>query len=157
MSEKLDLEISRFVAAPRAKLWRAWSDPRLLEQWWCPKPWTTQVRAFEFKAGGVFHTVMRGPNGEGDEGEGEKPGIFLDVTPQERIIFTSCLTEGWRPNASWMPMTAIFTFADEGDGTRYVARCLHGDAATAKKHEDMGFFDGWGTCMTQLEELAQTL
>ena len=155
MSEKLDLEISRFVAAPRAKMWRAWSDPKLLAQWWCPKPWTTEVRGFEFRAGGVFQTIMRGPNGEG--GEDDAPGIFLEIVPQERIVFTSCLTTGWRPCTPWLPMTAIFTFADEGDGTRYVARCRHADADNAKKHEEMGFFDGWGTCMTQLEELAKAL
>jgi uncharacterized protein YndB with AHSA1/START domain len=45
---KLDLEIVRFIDAPRAKVWRAWSDPDIIKRWWCPKPWVTEVRAFEF-------------------------------------------------------------------------------------------------------------
>ena len=157
MSENLDLQISRYLAAPRAKLWRAWSDPKLLVQWWCPKPWTTELRGFEFRTGGAFYTFMRGPDENGGEGTSDNPGVFLEVTPEERIVFTTCLTEGYRPIETWMPMTAIFTLTDEGEGTRYVARCLHGDVATAKKHKAMGFFEGWGTCVTQIEELAKTL
>jgi uncharacterized protein YndB with AHSA1/START domain len=148
-----DLEISRFLAAPRARLWRAWADPKLLAQWWCPKPWTTEVRAFDFRPGGDFHTFMRGPDG----GESDNPGCFLEIAPQARIVWTSMLTGGWRPASPWLGMTAIFTLADEGEGTRYVARCLHKDAADSQKHEEMGFFDGWDTCITQLEAFANTL
>ena len=148
-----DLEISRVVAAPRARVWQAWADPTLLVKWWCPRPWTTEVRAFEFHAGGAFYTFMKGPDG----GESDNPGCFLDVTPQERIVWTSMLTGGWRPATPWLAMTAIFTLADEGSGTRYVARVLHKDAADSQRHVDMGFYDGWGTCISQLEEVARQL
>ena len=147
------LEISRFLAAPRARLWRAWADPHLLAQWWCPKPWTTEVRAFDFRPGGDFHTFLRGPEG----GESDNPGCFLEIVPQEKIVWTSMLTGGWRPASPWLGMTAIFTMTDEGEGTRYVARCFHKDATDSRKHEEMGFFDGWGTCITQIEAFAQTL
>lgn len=147
------LEISRFLAAPRDRLWRAWSDPELLARWWCPEPWTTEVRAFDFRPGGDFYTFLRGPDG----GESDNPGCFLDITPMERIVWTSMLTGGWRPASPWLGMTGIFTLADEGDGTRYVARCLHKDAADSREHEAMGFFDGWGACMTQLETLARSI
>ena len=54
-------------------------------------------------------------------------------------------------------MTGIFLLADDGAGTRYTARCLHKDDADRKKHEEMGFFDGWGTMIQQMEEVAQSL
>ena len=151
--QPLDLEISRFLDVPRAKIWKAWSDPEILAQWWCPKPWTTEVREFEFFPGGGFYTFMRGPDG----GESDNPGCFLEIVPNERLVFTSMLTGGWRPATPWLAMTAIFTMADEGTGTRYVARCLHKDGADSKKHEDMGFYDGWGICASQLEDVAKTL
>jgi uncharacterized protein YndB with AHSA1/START domain len=150
---RLDLEIVRFVAAPRAKVWRAWSDPDILKQWWCPKPWVTEVRAFDFRAGGAFHTYMSGPDG----GESDNPGLFLEVAPMERIVCTSMLIAGWRPAEPWLAMTAIFLLAEEGAGTRYTARCLHRNDADRAKHEDMGFFDGWGTMIGQLEEVARSL
>eukprot|EP01041_Mallomonas_annulata_P039519 gene39519-63222_t len=147
------LEISRFLAVSRARVWRAWADPKLLADWWCPKPWTTEVRAFDLRPGGAFHTRMRGPEGE----ESDNPGCFLEVVPEAKIVWTSMLTGGWRPASPWLGMTAIFTLADEGEGTRYVARCLHRDLADSQTHAEMGFYDGWGTCITQLEALAKTL
>ena len=148
-----DLEITRFVAAPRAKVWRAWSEPELLKRWWCPRPWTTEVRAFDFRPGGGFHTHMSGPDG----GESDNPGLFLEIAPMERIVWTSMLVAGWRPAQPWLAMTGIFTMADEGAGTRYTARCLHRDDADRRRHEEMGFFDGWGAVIGQLEELAASL
>ena len=149
----LDLEIVRLVAAPRAKVWRAWSDPEIIKQWWCPKPWTTEVRAFDFRSGGAFHTFMSGPDG----GESDNPGVFLEVVPMERIVWTSMLVEGWRPGTPWLAMTGIFILEDEGAGTRYTARCLHKDGEDRKKHADMGFFDGWGTVADQLTEYVRTI
>ncbi|MBL8552025.1 MAG: SRPBCC family protein [Hyphomonadaceae bacterium] len=156
-NEATDLQISRFLAVPRAKIWKAWSDPAHLAQWWCPKPWTTEVRAFDFRAGGAFHTYMTGPDGKGGAGESDNPGAFLEIVPMERIAFTTMLAGGWRPMLSWMPMTAIFSMSDEPGGTRYIARCLHPDPATSKKHADMGFYEGWGTCAKQLEDYATAL
>jgi len=148
-----DLVISRLVRAPRAKLWRAWTDPRLLKEWWCPKPWTTEVRAFELRPGGAFHTFMRGPDGN----TSDNPGCFLEIVPQQKIVMTSMLLGGWRPATPWLGMTAVITMADEGDGTRYVATVMHPDTATRSRHEEMGFFQGWNTCIDQLEAFAGAL
>ncbi len=148
-----DLVISRLVRAPRAKLWRAWTEPALLTEWWCPKPWTTEVKAFDLRPGGAFHTFMQGPDG----GTSDNPGSFLHVVPMEQLVFTSCLNAGWRPQKPWMPFTAIITMADEGSGTRYVATVMHPDTATRAEHDKMGFHEGWGICIDQLDALACTL
>ena len=149
--DRQDLVISRRLHAPRAALWRAWAEPQGLAQWWCPKPWTTEVRAFDMRPGGAFHTYMRGPDG----GTSDNPGCFLEVVPQARIVFTSMLIGGWQPAKPWMAFTAVIAMADEADGTRYVATVMHPDAATRDRHEEMGFFQGWNTCIDQLEAFAQ--
>lgn len=151
--ESRDLVISRVLRAPRAALWRAWSEPDLLKEWWCPHPWTTEVRAFDWRPGGAFHTFMQGPDG----GTSDNPGCFLEIVPQSRIVFTSMLTACWRPNTPWLGFTAIITMTDEGAGCRYVARVMHPDENTRDQHEQMGFFDGWNTCITQLDDFAGTL
>lgn len=148
-----DLVISRLLRAPRATLWRAWTEPELLKQWWCPKPWTTEVRAFDLRPGGAFHTFMQGPDG----GTSDNPGSFLEVVPQQRLVFTSMLTADWRPNTPWLGFTAIITMVDEGDGCRYTATVMHPDEATCQRHEELGFFDGWNTAITQLDEFAVVL
>lgn len=149
-----DLVISRLVRARRAALWRAWTEPELLKAWWCPKPWTTEVRAFDLRPGGAFHTFMQGPDG----GSSDNPGSFLEIVPQARLVFTSLLTAGWRPATPWMAFTAVIEMADEGPGvTRYVATVMHPDQATRDRHEALGFFAGWNACIDQLESLAQQL
>ncbi|MGO4282126.1 MULTISPECIES: SRPBCC family protein [Cupriavidus] len=152
-AESRDLVISRVLRAPRSALWRAWSDPALLKEWWCPKPWTTEVLAFDLQPGGAFHTIMRGPDG----GVSDNPGSFLEVVPQSRLVMTSMLTGGWRPAKPWLGFTAIITMADEGTGSRYTATVMHPDDETRDQHEKLGFFDGWNTCITQLDDFALNL
>lgn len=148
-----DLSITRLLRAPTAAVWRAWTEPELLAQWWCPRPWTTEVRAFDLRAGGAFHTFMSGPDG----GTSDNPGCFLEVVPLQRIVVTSLLTADWRPATPWMPFTARFEMAEEEGGTRYTAAAMHPDAATRDRHAEMGFHEGWGLCIDQLEALARTL
>jgi len=148
-----DLVISRLLNAPRAALWRAWTEPALLAEWWCPKPWTTQVKAFDLRPGGDFHTFMQGPDG----GTSDNPGCFLDIVPGARLVFTSQLTGGWRPATPWMAFTAVISLADEQGGTRYVATVMHPDEATRARHEELGFFEGWNLAIDQLEATARQI
>jgi len=158
-----DLVIERVLSASRAAVWRAWSEPELLVQWWCPRPWTTELRAFEWRPGGAFHTTMHGPDG----GLSDNPGSLLDIVPGERIVVSTLLTGGWRPAKPWMPMTAVITLADVAPGpdspaggrpgTRYRATVMHPDAESCRRHAEMGFFEGWNLCIDQLEGLAATL
>lgn len=110
-----DLVISRVLCAPRAALWQAWSEPALLAQWWCPKPWCTEVVAFELRPGGTFHSTMRGPDG----GLSDNPGSFLEVVPHSRLVFSSLLTAGWRPAKPWLGFTAVIGMEDDPAGCRY--------------------------------------
>lgn len=149
----LDLVITRTLNAPRSVVWRAWSEPEYLARWWCPRPWTTEVLDFDLRSGGAFDVMMRGP----DDEENYNPGLFLDIQPEQRIVFTSVLTKGWRPAAPFLPMTAVITMDEVGDTTHYTAKVMHETSEDRQRHEDMGFHDGWGTCIDQLEELAAQL
>jgi uncharacterized protein YndB with AHSA1/START domain len=75
--------------------------------------------------------------------------------PEARLIFTTVLTEGWHPAEPWLALTAIISFDAEGSGTRYASRVLHKSAADAKKHDDMGFQEGWGTAIAQLAAVVE--
>lgn len=92
---------------------------------------------------------MRRPDG----GTGDIPGSCLEILPPARLVFNSLLLSDWRPTTPWPPFTAI-TMADDGDGTRDVA---NPEGATGDRRAELGFFDGWGTCIDQLEALAQAL
>lgn len=154
---RLDLTISRVIAAPCALIWQAWTKPKHLKEWWAPLPWTTPECAIDLRPGGRFYTLMRGP--DGDEHGGE--GCFLEVVEPERIVFTDALEGGWRPastaSCGGILFTAIVTFEEHAGGTLYTVRALHKDDADREAHEKMGFHEGWGTCADQLAKLAERL
>lgn len=150
-----ELVLTRLLDAPREALFRCWTEPELAKLWFAPKPWRVEAAELDPRPGGIFRLVMRGPEGEGAD-ESAVPGVYLDVVPNERIVFTDAFRPGWIP-AGKPFMAAEITFTDEAGKTRYTARARHWSAEDREAHEKMGFHDGWGLCADQLEALAKTL
>jgi uncharacterized protein YndB with AHSA1/START domain len=148
---KLDLVIEREIDVPVELVWKAWTTPEHLREWFVPKPWTITACELDLRPGGVFSTVMRSPDGE----EFPNVGCYLEVTPNERLIFTDTLLPGYRPSAKPF-FTAVLQLARNGAGTRYTAIAIHGDEETRKNHEDMGFYEGWGTVVDQMVAYIKT-
>jgi len=161
MAETLDLVLERTLDAPVDLVWKAYTDPQHLKQWFAPKPYEISEIELDLKPGGIFRFRMVGPDGF-DTGHGT-PGCVLEVVEGQKLVWTSALGPGFRPNEAGegcesFPMTAVITFADAGDGkTAYKAVALHKDVADKEAHDNMGFQDGWGTTARQLEELARSL
>lgn len=148
-----ELVLTRVIDAPREKLFRAWTEPELLKQWFAPLPYTTPAAELDVRPGGSSLVVMRGPDGQ----DMPMRGVYLDVVPNERLVFTDAFTKAWEPTEKAF-MTAIVTFEDLGGGrTRYTARALHWTVADREEHEKMGFHEGWGRCADQLAALVAKL
>jgi uncharacterized protein YndB with AHSA1/START domain len=152
--EESELTIERFIKAPPALVWKAWSTPEHLAKWWIPAPIECKVIKLDLHPGGAFETRMREGGGEFQP---HVEGCFLEIVPEARLIFTTVLTGGWKPTEPWLALTAIITFEAEGNGTRYASRVLHRNAADSRKHEEMGFQEGWGTTIDQLAGFVEQL
>lgn len=144
-----ELVLTRLIDAPREKLYRAWTEPELLKQWFAPAPWTTPTAELDVRVGGAGYIVMSDPEGN----EFGNRGVYLDIAPNERIVLTDAYSEAWIPSLKPF-MTTILTFEDEGGKTRYTARVLHWTVEDREAHEKMGFHEGWGQCTDQLAALA---
>jgi len=144
-----ELVLTRLIDAPREKLFRAWTEPELMKQWFTPRPWTTPVIEVDLRPGGSNLIVMHGPDGT----EFPNRGVYLEIVKNERLVFTDAYTKAWEPSEKPF-FTGIITFEDEGGKTRYTARALHWTVADREAHEKMGFHEGWGICADQLAELA---
>ena len=147
-----ELSLTRLINAPRDKLFRCWTEPALIVQWFTPPPWKTIHAETDVRVGGASYVVMQGPDGT----EMPNRGVYLEVVKSEKIVFTDAYESAWVPSGKAF-FTCILTFKDEGGKTRYSARARHWNAEDSKAHEAMGFHEGWGIATDQLEALAKTL
>ena len=149
---KLDLVLERIVDVPRELVWAAWTRPEHLKVWFTPRPWTVSDCEIDLRPGGIFRTVMRSPEGQ----EFPNIGCYLEVVPNERLVWTDALLPGYRPSEKPF-FTAIITLEPRGKGTRYIATAIHRDEAGCRQHAEMGFHEGWGTALDQLVAHTKTM
>ena len=152
-----DLVLERELDVPVEKVWAAWTQPELIVQWFTPAPWKTAACELDLRPGGRFCVTMESPEGEQSPNE----GCILEVVPERRLTWTSVMAAGFRPTpavngADDMQFTAVITMEPTGSRTRYSATVIHPDPATAGRHRDMGFHDGWGAALDQLVALFAT-
>jgi uncharacterized protein YndB with AHSA1/START domain len=142
---QLDLVLERVIDVPVERVWEAWTTPEHVKEWFTPRPWTVARCEIDLRVGGKFSTTMRSPDGE----EFPNEGCYLEIVPNERLVFTDALQGGFRPSGNSF-MTAIIMLKAEGTGTRYTAIAMHKDEESRRKHEEMGFVTGWGMALDQL-------
>src|ERR1700761_1949628 len=137
-----EMSLTRLLDAPADKLFRCWTTPDLLKQWFAPRPYTVPVAEVELKVGGHNHIVMRSPDGQ----DIPCPGTYLELGPNRQIVFTDPFIGDWMPREGAPFMVATITFEPEGDKTRYTATVRHWTEEARAQHEQMGLHQGWGQC-----------
>ncbi|MEY4711132.1 MAG: hypothetical protein RIS88_582 [Pseudomonadota bacterium] len=147
------LQIERTLHAPRAAIWRCWTEPDLLMQWYCPLPWRVTQAQMEMRSGGRFFVQMQCPQGE----QVPCPGVCLQVETGRRLVFTDACLQAWVPSPKPFMVGDITLDDAPGGGTHYLARGLHWNAQDRDEHLKMGFEGGWNAAADQLEALARTL
>ncbi|MGA7179212.1 MAG: SRPBCC family protein [Thiobacillaceae bacterium] len=147
-----ELVLERLIDVAPDKLFRAWTEPELLVQWFTPRPWTVSSAHLDVRPGGSSLIIMRSPEGQ----EFPNRGIYLDVIKNKRLVFTDAYIDAWTPSEKPF-MTATITFNAEDGRTKYVARVQHWSVADREAHEKMGFHEGWSKATDQLVTLAATL
>lgn len=161
-NKELDLVLDRQIDVPKELVWRALVEPELVKKWFCPKPWQTTDCRIDLRVGGEFYTVMQGPEGEKFSGA----SCFLEIIPNERLVWTAALQPGLRPAApvtkedkpcAAISFTCIITLENKNGGTHYTVHVLHSTAEQTKMHEEMGFNEGWGAAVEQMVEVIKGL
>jgi uncharacterized protein YndB with AHSA1/START domain len=143
--------ISRDLAAPRERVWRAWTDPQHIPAWFGPKGFSAKVAAQDFRPAGHWRYVMIGPDGT----EYPSKGTFQEIVPQVRIVTTDEFDEGFDKVVKVdLPRGIVATtlFEDRNGGTRLTTRIDHATVEDRRKHEAMGVIDGSSSMLDCLEE-----
>ena len=142
----LTLNVSRVFDAPRDRVFRAWTDPRLLEQWWGPPGFKCPLAQVDLRTGGAYRLGMQPPVGE----TFYLGGVFREVKPPERLVYTW----KWEEDTEATGETLVTVeFKDLGARTEVVlTHERFPDAGAVGRHGD-----GWNGCLESLAHLLARL
>jgi uncharacterized protein YndB with AHSA1/START domain len=138
-----ELEFTRVIDAPRARVYEAWTNPEQMAKWFAPKPYQLIVKRMDFRPGGTFDMAMRGPNGE----DFPFSGTYREIVPPAKLVWS-----GEFPGDPKDNMLTVVTFEDEGSKTKLVARQTFNVMTDAVKHATAGAKQGWTMTLNQLTE-----
>ena len=144
------LVITPVFDAPRELVFKAWTDPIIVGQWWGPTGFTTTTREMDVRPGGVWRLTMHGPDGR----DYKNKIVFLEVARPERLVYKHDPEKGIEP----VSFQTTVTFADRGDKTELTMRMLFPSAA-AREHviKTYGAEEGAKQTLARLREhLAKT-
>ena len=145
VNPKLDLVLEKILDVTPEQVYKAWTDQEGIKNWFCPTPWKTVLCEMDLRPGGKFKTVMKSPEGQEYPGE----GCFIELIPNKKIVWTDAINGSLRPNKEPF-MTAMLLLEPANSGTKYTAIALHKDEEARKRHEEMGFMQGWGIVADQM-------
>ncbi|WCL49123.1 SRPBCC family protein [Leptospira sp. GIMC2001] len=151
INPELDLMFERNVDVPCELVWKAWTDPKHLVEWFTPKPWKTTDCFIDLRPGGEFRTIMQSPEGE----KFDNSGCYLEIINEQLLVWTDALQPGFRPSTEGF-FTGIIILEKTTNGTKYTAIAKHKSIEDCKKHAEMGFVEGWGTALNQLVEFIKS-
>jgi len=150
--------MSRVFDAPRDMLWKCFTEPEHMKQWWGPKGFTVIASNMDLRVGGTYHYGMKAPAG------GTMWGIFKyrEIVPQEKLVFVNSFSDEKggitrHPGHDKWPLTLLSTFTFEdapGGKTKFTIRWQTLDATEEEQktfdalHDSMT--QGWGGTMDQL-------
>jgi len=143
-------KIKREFAAPKDRVWAAWTEPELLDQWWAPKPWEAKTKSMEFKVGGRRLYAMCGPTGE----EHWALARFTSIAPETNFQYWDAFcdkhgnTNDGKPRSDWS-----IDFMAPGDSTMVNITIKHESLAHLEKVLELGFKEGFTIALSGLDHL----
>ena len=143
-----DLVLTRVYDAPRELVFRAWTDPQHMAQWWGPKYFTNRVEQMDVRPGGAWRIVMCAPDGA----EYPAQGVYREIAPPERMVFTNTAVD--KDGKVIIDGFTTVTFADQNGKTKLTLETR----GVAKVDYAANYLQGMEAGWTQsLERLGETL
>ena len=157
-SDKGEFIISCVFDAPRDLVWKAFTDPERMKQWWGPKGFTVRYSKIDFRPGGIYHYCLRSPDGKDMWGK----MVYREIVPHKQIVFVNSFSDEnggltrHPMRRTWpLEMLSTFTFAEQDGKTTFTIRWRPYQATeTERKTFDegrKGMQQGWGGTLDQLE------
>ncbi len=136
----LSLRLTRLIRADREAVFRAWTEPAAMREWFCPEGGTVESAESDLRVGGRYRIAMRMPHGLS-----VATGVYREIEPPSRLVFTWRWEEGEGPKEGETLVTV--ELAERGDATRL--ELIHEGFPTADARE--GHEQGWSSALDRLE------
>jgi uncharacterized protein YndB with AHSA1/START domain len=143
--------ISRLLNAPRERVFAAWTDPAQVAQWWSPHGFSNPVCELDVRPGGAMRIDMLGPDGV----VYPDTGVYHEIVPPERIVFTSRAFEDESGQAELEVLITV-TFAEDAGKTQLTVQAVPVKATPAVAGALAGMEVGWRQSLEKLAELLET-
>jgi uncharacterized protein YndB with AHSA1/START domain len=161
VNETERMVITRIFDAPRELVWKAWTDPKYVMQWWGPKGFTAPVCKMDFRVGGKFLWCMKGPDGEV---VGWNAGEYFEIVEHEKIVYSMYFAdaEGNKvdPAQYGMELEAmddahdVVIFEDFGDGQTQLTLIGSEPMESAR---NSGQLEGWNEILDKVAAVVAEL
>lgn len=153
-AENSDLVITRIFDAPRALVWKAWTDPQHTMRWWGPKGFTSPTCKIDLRVSGKYLFCMKAPDGK----EYWSTGEYREIVPIERVVCTDHFSDErgniipastYGLGEDWPDeLVVTVTFEDVGGKTKLTLR--HAGIPAGNMKEMTGA--GWNESLDKLAE-----
>lgn len=154
-NKKLVLEWE--VAAPREKVWKAYTEKDMFEQWWGPEGWETTTKEFNFEPGGRVHYAMKCVDENQGEWFGQVSWGLMEIenvdTPQSFTYKDYFSDETGALNAEMPALTIVNEFVEEDGMTRVVSTSQATSAEEIEQLIKMGMIEGFSSQVNKLNTL----
>jgi uncharacterized protein YndB with AHSA1/START domain len=139
-----DLVLTRIFEAPRALVFKAWTDRDRLARWWGPKNFTNPVCEIDPRPGGAIRIHMPAPDGV----VYPMSGVFHEIVAPERLVFTSVALDG--DGAPMFEILNTVTFAEHEGKTTLTLRAHVSQTTAAAPRHLAGMEMGWSQSLDRL-------
>jgi uncharacterized protein YndB with AHSA1/START domain len=143
-----EMVLTRVFDAPRGLVFQAWTDSKHVQQWWCPEHFTNTHVEMDVQPGGAFTIHMQAPDGA----IYPATGVFHEVTPPERLVFTSKAFEDEEGNAPLEVLNTV-TFEEHDGRTTLTLQAVVIKATPEMEGALAGMEEGWNQSLDKLENL----
>jgi len=139
--------LTRVYDAPRDLMWRAWTDPKHMAQWFGPRGFTSSVPELDVRVGGNLRIVMHGPDGN----DYPMKGVFREVVPPERLVFSNIAVDNDGNHLLEGETTVILEA--QGAKTKLTLRTYAKGLVPMAPQMLAGMEAGWSQSLDKMEEL----
>jgi uncharacterized protein YndB with AHSA1/START domain len=144
--------ITRLIDAPRDLVWKAWTDPQQIAQWWGPHGFSNPLCEWDARPGGAILVHMRGPKGSPFDFIMPMKGKFHEVLAPERLVFSSSAIEDNAGNAQ-LEVHNTVTFAENNGKTTLTVYAKVMKVLPAAAQALAGMEQGWSQSLERLAAL----